>query len=578
MIKRHDNQSMLTSLLRKGGTTVAAIGMMGALAMGASGCDTVAKISFSERSFQGIQSAGFIAPSGSCQGVDGQMKTRFVLTDNDNFPIALGDTLDNKEIALETNSISFNDSALFEVNETQICGAGGTGSCGTNFSCGTAPGITPGDNPAEGTLEACVQDDSLSIPSGSDSVQFISDTDDDQVFGVVMENTGGLEGYLPPDAGDYWDKNGNGVTGDPGDGGNPGEYIGGPIATDDSALRSVAVFSQAVPYESIADAARAKRRRTYYGLWSFNSNDTTPFSHVTRESDRSPWVEDPDFVREQAMTHYGESTLSVQQSTSNLYETLENVISNHYDEDAMTELGVSNPGSVEKILTVFVDGPDELRERDGADLAEVIQLATDNNVRVFVVHLDAEIEQPELLREDPNYFEGQNEADALGPDGCSDDSECKNYESCREPRGYSDVSGEPVTSIEAEYQGKKWCLPEYRPDGRIGPIDDFAQLACATEGGYMYVPSPLGLQRNMQWLPYALDGLWEATVNSTSFTRDNVPAGAPLKVHTSMNVSLSGTSLSYSFSQLGDLGNASADSVVDDFDTRSVIFTAPDNP
>ncbi|MFB6262978.1 MAG: hypothetical protein ABEL76_05050, partial [Bradymonadaceae bacterium] len=59
---------------------------MGLLSL-AAGCDTVAKVSFSESKFIGIRPMGFAAPGGSCGAAgangSGKVRLRYVLREDD---------------------------------------------------------------------------------------------------------------------------------------------------------------------------------------------------------------------------------------------------------------------------------------------------------------------------------------------------------------------------------------------------------------------------------------------------------------------------------------------------------------
>ena len=48
--------------------------------------------------------------------------------------------------------------------------------------------------------------------------------------------------------------------------------------------------------------------------------------------------------------------------------------------------------------------------------------------------------------------------------------------------------------------------------GRVGPVADYEQIACATGGGYLYVPDVDDLSDRAGWLPTTAVGLWELPV------------------------------------------------------------------
>ncbi len=587
MTKRHDFGSAWMSKWRRGATAMAAIGMVGSLAMTSFGCDTVARISFEERNFQGIRSTGFIPPAGSCDGVgsDGKMKLRFVLLDNNNSPIIVGQTVNNQSVELNSSSITLEDSAIMEPG-TDACSSDSECTT-TDFSCTEAPGLNGGAGASNGAnLKTCnVSEPGLTVDTASDAVKPISDTTYHQVFGLLMENSGSLEGWNLPGTEGAWDKNANGqidMSGNQVDTTkdlppSTAPRVGVKIASDPGNKRLTAVHRTFNAFVNAASIARSKRRKSYFGLWSFNSNKIDPTSYIQSPSgDGLQWSEDAghngriyDAIKRYEGLVDGDDRSNVDASGANVYESITKLIQNQFTTDVMqNKLHLQSPESVDKLLVVFVDGYDDLRATDGSGITvdDAIQAATDNHVRLFIVQLDSKLENPELLRENPDYWKNQSP--------CTSDDQCKNFEECRKPRGYYKNQSGSYQPVETDPAfDNTYCMPKRDDTGRIGPIQDYERLACATGGGYMYVPSPAGLARNISWTPYALDGLWEASVSSAKIERGKAPKGA-IKLQTTMGVSVGGSRQTYSFSQLGDVQTSTSDSTVDDFDTRSVVFTA----
>jgi hypothetical protein len=572
MSKRQESKSPLTSRLRKVGVAAAAAGLASVLAAGLSGCDTVAVLSFSERSFQNIHSSGFVPASSpsfpadgdasACGAVsDGEMKVRFVLTDNNSRPIRLGEAVDNFSVELDRDSVSFDAdrSAVMQVSTSGACGD--DSECThSNYSCGLAPGTD--DQPSSSSeLDACYLAESN---IGTDNpVNFVSDGTYHQVYGVLMQNSGSLAGWNPPGSpGQAWDSTGDGTADTPAQ----ADLQLPEIATDRQIRRGSAISSVQQPWRLTSNVASEQGRNTYFGLWGFNGREgVLSYVDETTSSDLV-WVRDPDDVSS-AVSAYRTATANIRnRSQSNVYSAIYDVIDNHYTTSTIEEYVSANghPEEVDKVLTIFVDGPDGLRDDVDVQIEDVIDLATRNNVRVFVIHLDPEIEDPSSLRPDPDYPEFQS-------DTCSGESDCRNYESCRRPNGYASSVGD-----DTEYGADDtYCVIDRdEQTGRIGPIQDYAQLACATGGGYMYVSSVNALSRNMEWTPYALEGLWEAPVSSRLLDLGHVPeAGEAAMLQTNMSVTVGGRSRSYPFSQLGRQSGTGSDSNVADFDTRGVVFS-----
>lgn len=555
---------------RRIGVAVAALGMAGALALGASGCDTAAQISFSSRTFQEIHSSGFTATADSCGGVSGgDMKARFVLVDNKRAPIRLGDAIDRPtsgsvSVELDADSVAFSNSALMEVTPNACDNGDAASECSSSpvsFQCKNAPGLEGA--PGGQSLMAClIPEEGLTVDSGPSGVEFVSDTSNDQVYGLLMENSGGLKGWSLPGTEGAWDANGNGTVGEPEDLTPFNVLYGDPIATDPKKKRVQGVLGAYSRWVDAYQLARETKRKTYFGLWSFNSIEVDPTSHIEAVGRAGrPWASESTPISD-AIEDYQETSIN-QRSRANIYEAALGLIEDSYSTQAMSDLGVANPENVDKVLVLFVDGYDDMRENDGASIDDVVTAATDNNVRIFIVHVDPAFEEPNQIREDPTYWVGQQ--------ACESDSDCKNFESCRNPKGYAPSVSDPVN--EPDGFDDTYCLPKRDENGRVGPVQDFSRLACATEGGYMYSPSIDSVERNINWTPYALDGLWEATVGSTTLQRNDDLEGVPLKIHSDMGITVAGQSRNYAFTQLGDVVSV-ANAKVEAFDTRGVVFTA----
>ena len=69
-------------------------------------------------------------------------------------------------------------------------------------------------------------------------------------------------------------------------------------------------------------------------------------------------------------------------------------------------------------------------------------------------------------------------------------------------RVLAENAGEPVTETPGSY-----CMLDYST-GRLGPIDDYADLACRTGGNYIYVPGIEEMRPPLRSLPSVIDGQW----------------------------------------------------------------------
>ncbi|MFW5966005.1 MAG: hypothetical protein ACOCV2_00745 [Persicimonas sp.] len=524
MTQRQEQQKAWTTRFRKAGFLLAAIGLLGGLVTTSLGCDTVARISFSERNFDSLHSTSISAlgdSASTCEGVnsDGEMRARFVLEDTDQQPIREGDEVAEEVVGDGSfgDSISFRDAAFSETGR-------GTGQCESteddcqtdNFTCDTAP--------AE-DLKTCHRDEGdMSI---DENPIFISENDGHNVFGLLAEDTGGFRGFSVDGEGERYEE----------------------LATDIDGERKSAITNMEGPFRRTAELAAENDRQSYFGLWSFGG------ANVESTYSDGNFVTKPANIS-QATGNYDDSQ-SNRQLPASVYESLATTIEDYLSAEALEgddDLNMSSTSAADasKTLALLVDGPDELGEADDDDVDNVIDLAQEHGVRVFIYHFDPELEAyvegSDRQMPDPrDYWE-----DSSGT--CSDDSDCaKSYETCRKP---IDAKGQ-VMEDEDEY-----CLVERDEEsGRIGPIDDYAQLACATGGSYEYLASPGALETRMNWLPYAMEGLWETTLTSARVDRGQLDAGSSYFVHGRMELALHGDESGYSF-RLGDEPEEDARSVV----------------
>lgn len=561
----HRQSTRLTRHARTGRLAAAATAGLLATTMLASGCDTVALISFTERNLQDVHSSGFSTPAGACQtGSSGDLVNRFVLVADDNRPIMLGDAVSLEAVELTPDNIELSNGAIFELPEGSGSGLGDSytpadptctddAACGAGFTCTFAPEI--GNQDPE--LRACVQSDNMQLKRGADAVRFVSKVGATQVFGVLVENSTSIGGWQPEGATGFWDTDGDGVaetrvsaTGSNSD-----------LATDLSSYRIIGIQDMLVPFDSTQRQANERGVKSFFGLWSMSGLPQPP-------SLLSDTAADAGFTSStSAMTAaFGElynvgSGTALRDSRANVYQAAKYIIENKYT-DANIESLYPATTDTEKVLTIVVDGPNDLRAGAGelprTDIEELITAAKAQNVRIFVTHLDPARDVSEL-RDDPQYDDDQGAE-------CTGDADCKNYERCRPLREYAD-------SQDAQTATGNYCFPAYDVDGRIGPIADYARLACETGGGYIYTRSGSRLQQNLGWLPYSLDGLWEADLSSTAIPNTPFDEGDFVKVQGTMRVTVSGRSDSVDFSQVGDFGSQQNANYADS-DTRSVVQVA----
>ncbi len=504
---------------------------------GLAACDTVALISFQNRQFANVRSSGFTATGDSCAGItDGRATMRFVMLADDDTPIRPGQTVNKQAFSsLARDQFEFNNEALFETPdnecESDSCDIGA-------MTCSTAPGLT-------GVGDRCLTQTSVTI---SENPQFEADVDSPQLFGVLFENAGSLGGWLPSDVGSYYiDTTGDGLA--------DGQPDSGPIrarASDISNARRAALQVMLNKYKQAAEFARNENRTTRIGLWEFKGQTEDEVISLVNEAapGDTVWATEAS-TAETAVQQFSR----IEGTRANVYQAMLKVLDEGFSSSEFT--------SHEKTLVVFVDGPDDLNLPAFTESA-VTERATELGVRIFIVHLDAAQEPTTqagtpVHRDDPDYWRKSM------AETCSDDAECRNFETCREPDAYSTSLG---SSVEITSNGDTYCVPTRDPnDGRLGPIEEYARIACATDGGYIYLRDPQGLRQRFEWLPFTLDGLWKAEVTVADLANGSVPDGEAYLLQTTMSVSVSGTTKTIDFSQQGE------SAITDDArDSRGVLF------
>ncbi len=563
----------------RSGVSAAVGGLVLAAALAAGGCDTTAKVSFPSRSFDGVESSGMIAPSNAC----GQMgtesttaKLRFVMLADDSTAIRPeskgGTPLDSGAVNMSTDTFQFNEGsgAIFETPDLQ-CNMGEVGGMqgDTSWSgaidyfnsdeceIGICSQTTGADEPK---MRRCASQQGYSVQG----VSYKSDVEKNQLFGLLVENAASLQGQVPGEhRGWFYDDDGDGTA----DVRVFNAFNGKRFrATDDDNLRDGAVSSLGESWKAVRDRAQLEGRQTEFGLWTFEG-DPDPTSLVAEEIGDGPWTgsEDPDNV-DDVVRAYGNETAD--SGRGNVLQSITNLLN---DEGETPFSGEAYQGA-EKTLVVFADGPPELPpgRNDDATAQAAIEAANNANVRVFIVHLDAQIAgndesgdkaSPEQILDDPQYAANQN-------GNCDSGDSCAAHEKCREVRGYSSQGSGSVN----EGQTGKYCMPRRRADGRTGPLGIYSRIACATGGGYQYVKTPQDLKSAMTWLPYTMDGLWEANVSVNALRNEEYVKGAPSRLSGQFDVTAGSTTRTIDLSQTGgDLEGT--DTGPNSGDSRSTIFT-----
>ncbi len=474
-----------------------------------------------------ISTAGFTTIQGQCnnpRGSNGDLAMRFALVTEENQPIAQGDIVGEEPVELSSEQVRFDDA---KISDTET---------------------------------------STSVQN----VEYASQKDTPQRFGLLIENTASLAGFYPSQEGRnaYYDANGDGQAEVP-----PPTSPKNPNLASDSASRRAGALQEMLPnWRAVANQAEAQGTPTRFGFWEIEGSNR-PISLVDEATgeDGKVWTRDNETVGDVINDQFS-ATVDEPSSRASVWQAISLTLDNYTD---------AGGG---KFLTVLVDGPPDLPvEASGTNPAKVIQKARDNDVRVFVVQLDPAIEprgeqtRDELLRDDPEYYRSQEST-------CSSESDCRSYETCREVHGYADTRGGDVTQrsgtpeagsgnpSDGSFTPNKYCMRERGPNGRFGPVAGYARLACATEGGYRHLRTDRDLGWAMRWLPHAMDGLWKVRASIGQFLAGNFLDGSPVYIQTTMRVAVNGVIQTRTLSQQGAVQDPDNP---ESGDNRGVVFTQP---
>lgn len=262
----------------------------------------------------------------------------------------------------------------------------------------------------------------------------------------------------------------------------------------DSTLNTVAIDRQdrrlngaqrmVESWGNLQSYVRNEGRESLFSFFTFGESvDDT----VSRVDENDLWADDKEEVLESIF-----GMPSSGNGRSNVYQGMVDTLKMAFEHPDVAEAD-------QRTLVLMVGGYDEKKSKR---MEDVIDAANDRGVEVTIVQIDPELDDPADLRLDPHYYDGQSP--------CSQDSDCKNFEYCGEPVPYTyDVETNDPDDIDyPEERGTNYCIPDYDDEGRIGPIRDYAEIACATGGAYHYLSNmhqrPLGDWMSSQiWIPEA---------------------------------------------------------------------------
>ena len=513
-----------------------ALGLMTITLLG-TGCDTVALIAFPERSFSTVVPVSVMPGGGQCGGISGDATMKMVFMANDDTPIKPGEAVSLTTVDLDRDDFSFSDGRLYSFPDQRCEG----GECPSAFTC--SPSV-PG---AEGLGDRCSNASGLTV---SGEPRFVGEDHQAQAHAVVMSQDGRWRGWFAEDLGSLRmvDEDGEEIRA-------PDRSTDSDRAVDPTLDRFGAIRQLRSVWGNLMQNVEADGRTAYFGLWSFADSVAEVESHIgALSADASPWSRQAG-SNERVSEAIGQMDSQPAQVRSNVYRSLQTILRQGFIDSPAVASATS------RSITLIVPGHDERREAQ-VSVDQIIEKANDLGVSISVVQVDAPMDV-DVLRDDYRYYESQP--------ACTDNSECKNFEECRQPQFFrAGASGTSIThpsDTEANY-----CLPARDENGRIGPVHDYQRMACETGGAYSYIPILTNdlLFSRIRGLAMAPEGGWEV-----DFVIDEA-AGLfpeqPFLMQGSLDVSI-GQVQSYEFSQWGARSGSAA---LESRDTRPVFFSPAD--
>lgn len=510
------------------------------------------------RGVERLDPLGFAPPSGACGTAesDGGVQLHFALTGEvprANYRPGAGG---GRDLADDDIQFDVSSARLFEHPDVRCTEGSEDNSVSCQLDGYSCTRSSPDSD--EDVQRRCAKETGVSTVS----TDFAADTSSNDLFGVLVENTGSLVGRRPGEIGSgglYYDADGNGraeadetlytsLSGDTRT--NPVPPTAETSASDAKQERLVALDGLTALWgEAVETAGSSSRSR--FGLWRIDGSPEPPSVVAETESEGSVWTNRSGADR--AVDRLIESS-DPPPERANVLEATRRLIDSSY--------ASGEYDGWDKTLVLLVDGPPERHPSEtDVTLDDVLERARSVGVGIFVVQLDSRL-RSEALLDDFGYYLPQQEA-------CESDTDCRRWETCREVKGWANQPG-PV-SDQYSVDGRR-CMPARREaDGRTGPISAYSRLACETEGAFKYVKAPGALRRSLEPLPFAMDGLWEASISLDGLTDGNVSPQAPIQLELQTGVQTPSADLVHVFSQSG--ADEKESSVSDD--NRGVVFTGP---
>lgn len=416
----------------------------------------------------------------SCDNPSGQYRIPFIISTDKVRPAVEGDRVGGRTLisnkTVNTRSILTRRPRIAQLQEA-ACES--NADCGQGFVCASA-----------GTPLAqrqCISQTGLELLPNTIRMDYDSGKGQKrQLVTLLMENSGSLVGFLPKDVGERF-----------GEDGQKDLFENELRATDKDLKHRETAEQFIVQLASVADSAT-----TRMSAWWFAGDNpiegVRPLTNTENNSQEDYFTTD----LSELMGKLGKNGMlpapSNRLGTSNVYQAILRVVEK--------DLGLSKYAEHEKFLVVLVDGPNEVWDKD-ATKAKVLEQLNKHNVHLFVIHFDPRIEE-DTMRDSLAYWAGSRQCrmdNTCSPaPTCLADADCGSHESCRPAMQYPDTAEGTV-----EPTAESYCLPRYE-SGRLGPVSEYADMACRTGGNYVYVSSVESLRPFLRALPSFFDGQWSS--------------------------------------------------------------------
>lgn len=430
-----------------------------------------------------------------CAAPGARQRIPFMIGTRDVIPLVPGDLVNGLPV---TPGLTF-DGGSFAVRGSRVSQLSDAvcvddSECPTGFRC--AAGGSPG------APNQCTRQNPVTLVP--ESLRLDVDpgvgTDRKQIVGVLIENTSLLDGRLPTASGSLY-----------GEDGERDLFADAARATDPTRLHRQGVEDFLVNLASVA----SNENTLVTAFWFAGQ-----FSAEARPLYNEAELEDH-FTNDLALlVPLIDAMPEPVPKPANVWQAARAMV--------RKDFGLSKYADHEKFLYIFVDGPNEVWDAtddvDGPDTYEKLaEELVAHGVRTYIVHLDAAVD-PTLIRDVPTYYAGhtncQDDASCAGAPPCASDAQCENFESCRPAVVYGANAGDPVTQTTASY-----CMPRYNDEGRLGPIDQYADLACQTGGSYMYVTQPQQMGPYWGALASTVNGQFSVEAEFAALRSSNFPNG-----------------------------------------------------